>query len=174
MKWPRFRSEETESDHFIIAQKENHAGGHMLPPALILWRDGNDLLTFRDEPQQVIPGKVLRNGIANQISDLSLARLAIALRHLLATAPLVIARIEASPRVGLIEILRIGAADREIDFVDVPVVRIVECEDHVVTDLAPLLWMFLLHPQSPLTGLIEDLRTTIGDLKIGRASCRER
>jgi hypothetical protein len=53
--------------------------------------------------------KILRDRIADEISYLALARLAIALRHLLATAPLVIARIEARPRISLIDILRIGA-----------------------------------------------------------------
>src|SRR5262249_42304834 len=109
----------------------------MLPPALILRRDCNDLLALRDEPQQVIPREVLRDSIADVISDLAFTRLLIALRHLLATAPLVILRIEASPSVCLKEILRIGAAYREIDVLHVPVVRIVESEDNVVIDLAP-------------------------------------
>src|SRR6266545_7316628 len=138
----------------------------MFPPALILRRDCNDLFTLRDKPHQVIPREILRDSIADQISDFSLTRFLITLRHLLATASLIIARIEASPRVGLIEILRIGAADREIDFVDVPVVRIVESEDHMITDLAPLLWRFLFRPQPPLPGLIENLRTAIGDLNL--------
>src|SRR5262249_4642701 len=116
--------------------------------------------------QKVIPREVLWNGIADQISDFALARFLVALRHFLATAALVIARIEAGPRVGLKEILRIGAADREFDFVDVPVVRGVECEDHVVTDLAPLLWRFLFRPHPPLPGLIENLRTAIRDLNL--------
>src|SRR5262249_29004825 len=117
------------------------------------------LLTLRDEPQKVIPREILWNGIADQISDFALARLAITLRHLLATASLVITRIEAGPRVGLVEILRISAAHREIDFVDIPVVRIVESEDHMITDLAPLLWRLLFRPKPPLSGLMENLLT---------------
>ncbi len=138
----------------------------VLPPALILRRDCNDLFTLRDKPQQVVPRKVLWDCITDQISDFALTRLLIALRHLLVTAPLVIVRIEAGPRVGLIEILRIGAADCEIDFVDVPVVRIVESEDYVIIDLAPLLWRLLFRAQSPLPGLIENLRTAIRDLNL--------
>src|SRR5262245_60407130 len=87
---PTSRSEETEPDYFIVAQEENHTDRPMLPPALILRRDCNDLLTLRDEPQQVIPGEVLRDRIADQISDLTFARPAITLRNLLATAPLAI------------------------------------------------------------------------------------
>lgn len=105
----------------------------MLPPTLILRCERNDLLTLRDKPQQIIPREVLRDSIA---------------------------RIEAGPRVGLIEILRIGAAHREIDVLNVPVIRIVESEDHMITDLAPLLWRLLFRPKPPLSGLMENLLTT--------------
>src|SRR5262249_37937788 len=161
---PSSLSEEAEPDYFIIiTQKENYTVGIALPLASIHRRDCNDLLTLRNESQQVLPGEVLRNGIAYQISDLSLARFAITLRHLLITAPFAIPRIEASPRVCLVEILRIGAAHREIDVLHSPVVRVVECKDHVVTDLAPLRRRLMLRPQSPLPGLADDLRTAIRD-----------
>src|SRR5262245_49979839 len=160
-------SEEAEPDYFIvITQKENYTVGIALPLALIYRRDCNDLLTFRDESQQVLPGKIFRDGITDQISDLSLARFAIAFRHLLVTAPLAILRIEAGPRVCLVEILRIGAAHREIDVLHTPVVRGVECKDHVVTDLAPLRRRLMLRPQSPLPGLAEDLWTAIRDVDL--------
>src|SRR5215510_5943436 len=132
-------SEEAEPDYFIvITQKENYTIWIALPLAFIHRRDCNDLGAFRDESQQVLPGEVLRDGVAYQISDLALARPAIALRHLLVASALVILRIEAAPCVGLIEILRISAAHREIDVLHAPVVRIAESEDHMVTDLAPL------------------------------------
>src|SRR5262249_33539717 len=135
---PATLSEEAEPDYFIIiTQKENYTVGIALPLAFIHRRNCNDLLILRDEPQQVLPGEVFREGITDQISDLSLARFAIAFRHLLVTAPFAILRIEAGPRVGLIEILRIGAANFEIDVLHVPVIRIAESEDHMVIDLAP-------------------------------------
>src|SRR5262245_55537707 len=157
---PASRSEEAEPDYFIIiTQKENYTVGIALPLASIHRRDCNDLLTLRDESQQVLPGEVLRNGIAYQISDLSLARPAITLRHLLITAPIAIPRIEAGPRVSLIKILWIGASHREIDVLHAPVVRIAESEDHMVIDLPPFRRRFMLRPQPPLSGLIENLRT---------------
>src|SRR5262245_7856179 len=157
---PASLSEEAEPDYFIvITQKENYTVGIALPFAPIYRRDCNDLGAFRDESQQVLPGKIFRDGITDQISDLSIARFAIAFRHLLVTAPLAILRIEAGPRVGLIEILRIGAAHLEVDVLHVPVIRIAESEDHVIIDLAPFRWRRLLRSQAPLSGLIENLRT---------------
>jgi hypothetical protein len=109
----------------------------VFPSALIHRRDLKDLLPIGDELHQVLPREVLRDGIADQISDLAFARLAIALRHLLVTASLIILRIEAAPRVGLIESLWIGAAHREIDVLHAPVVRIAESEYHMIEN-----WLF--------------------------------
>src|SRR5262245_7123799 len=148
-------SEEAEPDYFIvITQKENYTVGIALPLASIHRRDCNDQLILRDEPQEVLPGEVFREGITDQISDLSLARFAIAFRHLLVTAPFAVLRIEAGPRVSLIEILRIGAAHFEVHVLHVPVIRSAESEDHVVIDLAPLPRRLLLRSQTPLSGLM--------------------
>src|SRR5262245_4234677 len=164
---PASRSEEAEPDYFIIiTQKENYTIGIALPLAFIHRRDCNDLLTFRDESQQVLPGEVLRDGVAYQISDLALARPAIALRHLLVTAALVILWIEAAPCVGLIEILRISAAHREIDVLHAPVVRVAESEDYVIIDLPPFRRRLMLCPQSPVPRLIENLLMAIRELDL--------
>src|SRR5262245_2031265 len=77
----------------------------------------------------------------------------------LITAPFAIPRIEASPHVSLIKILWIGASHHEIDVLHAPVVRITESEDHMVIDLPPFRRRFMLRPQPPLSGLMENLRT---------------
>jgi hypothetical protein len=89
------RSIETEPDHLIITQRNYNADWPVFPPALILRSNQNDLFFLGDEFQQVIPREILRDRIADEISYLAFARLAIALRHFLTTAPLVISGIEA-------------------------------------------------------------------------------
>jgi hypothetical protein len=55
---PNSRSEETEPDHFIVAQQENYPDGPMLPPAPLLRRNRNDLLSLRHKSLQVVPRRV--------------------------------------------------------------------------------------------------------------------
>jgi hypothetical protein len=52
----------------------------VLPPALILRSNCNDLFSLGDEFQQVIPCEILPDSIADEISYLAFARLAIILR----------------------------------------------------------------------------------------------
>jgi hypothetical protein len=66
----------------------------------------------------------------------------------------------------MIEILRIGAAHREIDILHTPVVRIAESEDHMISDLLPFRRRFMLRSQPPLPGLIENLLAAILELDL--------
>ena len=83
-------------------------------------------MAFENESQQVIPGEILWDGVSNDLPDFALARFAIALRHFLATAPGVIERVKSGPGIRLIEFLRIGAADSEVNVINIPIAGVVK------------------------------------------------